>query len=121
MTRVREAELGSGDDAAVPRPPREALLVQTADFFRAFVSDPRLFGRIAANHALDDVCAMGAKPRTALAIAPLPPAGDTILGEDLCQMPKGGLEAVGVRPVGGHGAACPIGEPADPKLLAGSS
>lgn len=48
------------DDAAVVAPPAEpgALMVHTVDFFRTFVSDPYVFGRIAANHALSDVYAM---------------------------------------------------------------
>lgn len=48
------------DDAAVVLPPQEkgAVMVHTVDFFRSFVSDPHLFGMIAANHALSDVHAM---------------------------------------------------------------
>jgi len=46
------------------------------DFFRASVSDPWLFGRVAAEHALSDCWAMGAAPATALAIAVVPYAAE---------------------------------------------
>ena len=66
--------LGSPDDAAVVSFPGAPPLLQTVDFFRAMVDDPYLFGRIAANHALGDIYAMGGLPETALAIATLPPS-----------------------------------------------
>lgn len=51
---------GGLDDAAIAEQPAEpgAVTVHTVDFFRTFVSDPYMFGRIAANHALSDVHAM---------------------------------------------------------------
>lgn len=57
---------GGLDDAAVIVPPSEpgALMVHTVDFFRSFVTDPYVFGRIAANHALSDVHAMVRDRRT---------------------------------------------------------
>src|SRR6266852_3960980 len=61
--------LGSPDDAALLSFPGAPPLLQTVDFFRAMVSDPYLFGRIAATHALGDIYAMGGLPDTALAIA----------------------------------------------------
>ena len=99
--------LEAPDDAAVVLPPSGQALVQTVDFFRAFLGDLHLFGRIAANHALGDVHAMGGRPLTALAIATLPPGTPVRLEEDLHAMLRGAqevLEAAGARLVGGHSA-----------------
>ena len=99
--------LGAPDDAAVLQFPGAPPLLQTVDFFRAMVGDPYLFGRIAANHALGDIYAMGGMPETALAIATLPPARPAIVEHDLFHMLKGGLdvlEPAGAVLVGGHSA-----------------
>jgi selenide, water dikinase len=99
--------LGSPDDAALISFPGAPPLLQTVDFFRAMVSDPYLFGQIAANHALGDIYAMGGVPETALAIATVPPARPAIVEADLFHLLKGGtavLEAAGAVLVGGHSA-----------------
>ena len=99
--------LGSPDDAAVVSFPGAPPLLQTVDFFRAMVGDPYLFGRIAANHALGDIYAMGGLPETALAVATLPPSRPEIMEQDLFHMLKGGtemLEEAGAVLVGGHSA-----------------
>ena len=107
--------LDAPDDAAVIAPPAAGHLVQTVDFFRAFIDDPYVLGEIAANHALNDVFAMGGNPRHAMATAVIPdgPAGK--VEETLFQLLAGAracLDREGVALVGGHsseGAELAIG------------
>ena len=99
--------LGRGDDAAVLRVPAGMALVQSLDFFRAFIDDPYVFGRIAANHALGDLFAMGAQPHSALALATVPPGLPSQVEDLLVQMLSGGLktlEGASCVLVGGHTA-----------------
>lgn len=97
--------LDAPDDAAVIRPSPGMLLVQTVDYFRSFIDDPYVFGRIAANHSLGDVYAMGAQARTALAIATVPYGIEAKVEDDLYQMMSGALSILndaGCTLVGGH-------------------
>ena len=64
--------LDAPDDASVERIPPGLVAVRTVDAFRAIIDDPYLVGRITANHCLGDIYAMGAQPRTALAIVTVP-------------------------------------------------
>lgn len=81
----------SADDAAVYRLTDEIALIQTLDFFPSMVSDPYLFGQIAATNALSDVWAMGGRVLTAMNIVAFPESQDLkILGEIL----RGGAEKV---------------------------
>jgi selenide,water dikinase len=93
------------DDAAIIRWGSAATLVQTVDQFRAFISDPYLFGRIAALHALNDIHAMGAIPHHALLLATLPHGTSSKVAEALFQLLAGAratLDAEGCALVGGH-------------------
>ncbi|MCB0405852.1 MAG: selenide, water dikinase SelD, partial [Bdellovibrionales bacterium] len=79
--------------------------VHSVDFFRAFVGDPFLFGRIAAQNALSDIFAMNATPIHAQAIVTLPLAKAAIQEELLYQMLAGAvasLKGAGATLSGGH-------------------
>lgn len=66
-------------------------MIQTLDFFPSMVSDPYLFGKIAATNALSDVWAMGGRVLTAMNIVAFPERQDlAVLGEIL----RGGAEKV---------------------------
>ena len=93
------------DDAAVVDTGGEQLSVQTVDYFRAIVDDPYTFGKIAANHSLGDIYAMGGEPQTALAIATVPYGLENKVEADLSAMMTGANEVLrdaGCALVGGH-------------------
>ena len=97
--------LDSPDDAAIVDTGGEMLSVQTVDYFRAMIDDPYTFGKIAANHALGDIYAMGGAPQSALAIATIPYALDVKIENDLTAMMIGAneiLSEAGCALVGGH-------------------
>jgi selenide,water dikinase len=103
----------AGEDAAVHRvrpelfgaEPERLVEVQTVDYFKAFVDDPYLFGRVAALNAVSDLYAMNARPFAALAIATLPYARGPIQEAQLYELLSGAVETlrqVGVVLTGGH-------------------
>ena len=97
--------LDAPDDAALVDVGGDKLSLQTVDYFRAIIDDPYTLGKIAANHSLGDVYAMGGEPQTALAIATVPYGLETKVEADLSAMMTGAnevLREVGCALVGGH-------------------
>jgi len=97
--------LDAPDDAAVIEVPAGKLLVQSVDFFRSFIDDPFLFGKIATNHALSDLYAMGADPHSAMAIASIPFASEIKQQQELFQLMSGAVECLKENQtvlIGGH-------------------
>ena len=82
---------GEGDDAATIPRAGASPVVQSLDVLREMVADPWQMGRIAANHALSDLYACGARPVSALAAVTLPFAGSSILQRELRQLLAGAL------------------------------
>ena len=81
----------ASDDAAVIKINQDLAIVQTLDFFPAMVSDPYLFGKIAAANALSDVYAMGGEVISALNIVCFPETEDVQILEEIL---RGGFEKV---------------------------
>lgn len=97
--------LNHPDDAALISIPEGKLSVLSVDFFRPIVDDPFIFGKIAANHCLNDIFAMGAEVQSAMTIMTLPLWPEKKLLQEMKHMLSGAQEiffAEGVALVGGH-------------------
>ncbi|MEN6316537.1 MAG: selenide, water dikinase SelD [Veillonellales bacterium] len=81
----------SSDDSAVIKLSDTLAIIQTVDFFPTMVTDPYLFGKIAAANALSDVYAMGGMVLSALNIVAFPEQNDLSILREILQ---GGAEKV---------------------------
>jgi len=96
---------GAAAEDAASLPAAAGTLLQSLDSLRALVDDPWLMGRIAAQHALNDLYASGARPRAALASITLPFAAAPVQARDLRQVLAGALEVFAAADcvlLGGH-------------------
>jgi selenide,water dikinase len=82
---------GQATDAATLPGSVGLEIVQSIDVLREIVSDPWIMGRIAANHALSDLYASGARPLSALATITLPFASAELQERELKQLLAGAL------------------------------
>jgi selenide,water dikinase len=97
--------LQQADDAALVEVPAGKQLIQSIDQFRSFIDDPYLFGRIAANHALGDLFAMGVEAHSALVVANVVYASEGKQAQDLYQLMSGVVETLQQHQtllIGGH-------------------
>jgi selenide,water dikinase len=97
--------LDTPDDAAIIDIPANQKLLQSVDYFRSSLNDPFLFGKIATNHAINDLFAMGAEPHSAMAIASIPYADESKQEEELFHLMSGAVECLqenNTLLVGGH-------------------
>lgn len=108
---LREVLAGLGlntntlDDAAVYQAPAGKLMLHSVDVFKAFIDDPYLLAKIAVNHALSDIYAMGGEAVTAMAIMSTPYGTPSATRHLLQQLMQGTIEQLQqeqVQLVGGH-------------------
>ena len=98
---------GAVEDASLIELDDGRVLVQSVDQLRAFINDPWLFARIATNHCLSDIYAMGCEPHSALALVGLPFADRKYTRAQLSELMLGCSEALGENDcalIGGHSA-----------------
>jgi selenide,water dikinase len=97
--------LDQPDDCAVLTVGKDNLVVETVDFFRAFWRDEYLFAKIAVNHSLSDVHAMGMSPSAAMCIAQVPFAPALKMEQNLARLMRGTVDQLSSEDcalVGGH-------------------
>lgn len=106
LAPVQRSDITSlpGDDAALLTT-GGAQQVFTTDHLRSFWADPAVMARIATQHALGDIWAMGANPQAATLSITLPRLSDTLAQRSLTEILNAAqaiLQEAGAEIVGGH-------------------
>jgi selenide, water dikinase len=99
------AGIDAREDASIVRWQSGHLLVQSQDYFPAFINEPALFGRISVLHSLSDIYAMNATPHSALATVSLPINHQVLQGRDLKRLMSAAVDELnraGCALLGGH-------------------
>lgn len=97
----------TAEDAAVIALDDGRVLLQSVDQLSAFIDDPWLFAKIASNHCMSDIYAMGCTPHSALAVVGIPAASKRIGKAQLRELMLGCSEALRENDcslIGGHSA-----------------
>lgn len=95
------------EDAALIKLEDDRVLLQSVDQLKAFIDDPYLFAKIASNHCMSDIYAMGCMPHSALAVVGLPFAEKKISKSELRELMRGCSDALlenDCTLIGGHSA-----------------
>ncbi|MBT7226265.1 MAG: selenide, water dikinase SelD [Gammaproteobacteria bacterium] len=95
------------EDASLIQLEDGRVLLQSVDQLSAFINDPWLFAKIASNHCMSDIYAMGCMPHSALAIVGIPAASKNISKATLRDVMHGCSEALNENDctlIGGHSA-----------------
>ncbi len=95
------------EDASRIRLANKRVLLQSIDQVSAFINDPFLFAKIATNHCLSDIYAMGSEAHSALAVVGLPFAGKRMQQAQLRELMLGcsaALQENNCSLIGGHSA-----------------
>jgi selenide, water dikinase len=93
------------EDSATIKLDEDRNLVQSVDTLVEFLGDPYTFGKVAFQHAANDILAMGTKPHSLLVSAGIPFGSDRVIERSLTQVMAGVREAAAelqAEIIGGH-------------------
>jgi selenide,water dikinase len=100
-----EQSMAMNEDVALVS--KQGWVMQSLDYFPAFIDDPFLLGQIACLHAAGDLLAKGGRPSTCMALAILPHKAPALVQDDLYQILCGIasiLQSMQATLIGGHSA-----------------